>query len=47
MRKKARFNWNEVIELTLVLKDGRRISLGKKEVKKIISALVLSAVHGF
>ena len=47
MVKKARFNWNDVAELMVVLKDGRRIKLGEKEVKKIVSALMLAAVHGF
>ena len=47
MAKKTKFNWNEAVELIVVLKDGRRINLGEKEVKKIVSALVLAAVHGF
>lgn len=46
-KKKPKFNWDEVVELIVVLKDGRRIPLGGEEVKKIVSALVLVAVHGF
>ncbi len=47
MTKKARFNWGDVVELVVVLKDGRRIKLGEKEVKEIVSCLVLAAVHRF
>ena len=47
MAKKAKFNWDDVVELIVVLKDGERIILGEKEVKKIVSALLLAAVHGF
>ena len=47
MTKKARFNWDDVVELIVVLKDGHRITLKEKEVKKIVSALVLAAVHRF
>lgn len=47
MAKKVKFNWHDVAGLIVVLKDGRRINLGEKEVKKIISCLVLAAVHGF
>lgn len=47
MRKKAKFNWDDVIKVIVVLKDGRRITLGEKEINSIISALTLAAVHGF
>lgn len=47
MAKKAEFNWDDVVELIVVLKNGRRITLGEKEIEKIVSALVLAAVHGF
>ncbi len=47
MIKKAKFNWDDAEKLIVILKDGRRITLGEKEVKRIISALVLAAVHGF
>ncbi len=47
MRKKAKFNWDDVIKVIVVLKDGRRITLGGKEINSIISALTLAAVHGF
>lgn len=47
MTKKVKFNWDDVVKLIVVLNDGRRISLGEKEVKKIVSCLVLAAVHGF
>lgn len=46
MIKKAKFNWDDVVELIVVLKNGRRITLGEKEVKKIVSCLELATVHG-
>jgi hypothetical protein len=47
MAKKTKFNWDDVVELIVILKDGRRIKLGEKEVKKIVSCLMIAAVHGF
>lgn len=45
--KKAKFNWDDVVKLIVVLKDGRRITLGKEVVNSIVSALTLAAIHGF
>lgn len=47
MEKKARFNWKDAVELIVVLRNGRRIKLGEKEVKEIMSVLTLAAVHRF
>lgn len=47
MKKKAKFYWNDVVKLIVVLKNGRRITLGEKEIKSIVSALTIAAVHGF
>lgn len=47
MKKNDKFYWNDVVKLIVILKDGRRITLGEKEIKSIVSALTLSAIHGF
>ncbi len=47
MAKKAKFNWADAVKLIVILKDGRRIALGEKEVKEIVSAIFLAAVHRF
>ena len=34
IKKKPKFNWEDVVGLIVILKNGRRITLAEKEVKK-------------
>lgn len=47
MKKKASFDWNDVVKLIAVLKDGHRITMGKKSVKGIVRALYIAAIHRY
>lgn len=47
MRKRQEFNWNDAAKLAVILKDGRKIMLGEEDIKAIVSALTLAAVHGW
>ncbi len=47
MKKKASFDWNDVVRLIVVLKDGRRITMGEKSVKDIVRALYIAAIHRY
>lgn len=47
MKKKAKFDWNDVVKLVVVLKNGRRVTLEEKAVKGIVRALYIAAIHRF
>lgn len=44
---KPKFNWKEVKGIIVILKNGRKVKLIKREVGEIVSAIILAAVHGF